>query len=312
MRFISAEEVHARLDYVPLAERLRLMFEQGCRVPGRHHHQISPSGAEKGTLLLMPCWQEDHHLGVKIVSVHPHNPSLGLPSVTGLFLLMDAGTGVPLAVIDGAALTLRRTAAASALAADYLARADSRVLLMVGAGALAPHLIRAHARTRPLREVLIWNRHPHRVEQVKAQLEIPPVHIRLATNLEKAVAKADIISCATSTRNPLIQGDWVKPGTHIDLVGGFTPTMREVDDRAVERARLFVDTREGALQEAGDLIDPLSRGVISRTDIAADLSQLVRGEKKGRESRDEITLFKSVGTALEDLAAAQLLMEDAG
>ena len=308
MHIVSAENAMRLLDDLTLVERLRRMFQTGCEVPLRHHHHIAGAGGG-GTLLLMPAWRAEHHLGIKCVTVFPANANHGLPSVIGLYLLLDARTGAPLAQIDGVALTLRRTAAASALASSYLSRPETSRLLMVGAGALAPHLIGAHAALRPIERVDIWNRNPDKAARLAARLNRPGLAVRAAADLRLAAERADLISSATLSQSPLIHGDWLKPGTHLDLVGGFTPEMRETDDQALRRASIFVDTRQGAANEAGDIVDPLRRGVIAATDIRADLFELCRGQAGGRSRADEITLFKSVGTALEDLAAAELILE---
>jgi ornithine cyclodeaminase len=243
---------------------------------------------------------------VKVVAVHPGNAARGRSSVSGAYLLMEGGTGAPLAIVDGQALTLWRTAAASALAASYLARADAVRLVMVGAGALAPYLVEAHASVRPIAEVTVWNRNAAGAEAVASVLAGKPFRVRAATDLEAAVRAADIVSCATLSSEPLVMGAWLAPGAHLDLVGAFTPAMRECDDAAVQRARLYVDTRDGALKEGGDIVQPLAAGLIGRADIVGDLFDLCRGEAPGRRSAEEVTLFKSVGTALEDLAAAAL------
>jgi ornithine cyclodeaminase/alanine dehydrogenase-like protein (mu-crystallin family) len=209
--------------------------------------------------------------------------------------------------MDGSRLTLWRTAAASALAARYLARPSARRLLLVGTGALAPFLVRAHAAVRPIEEIAIWGRRPDAAEALAAAMRTQGLSALRAENLPDAVGAADIISCATLSPTPVVSGDWLSPGSHLDLVGAFTPTTREADDAAVRRARLFVDTRAGALHEAGDLVMPLQTGVITQSDIVADLFELCGGRSRGRGSADEITLFKSVGTALEDLAAAILV-----
>lgn len=263
-------------------------------------------------LLLMPAWTKgagEAFVGTKIVSVYPGNAARGLPAVHGSYMLADGTTGAPLAVMDGTALTVWRTAAASALAAGYLARPDASRLAMVGAGALAPHLIRAHAAARPIDHVTIWNRGRARAEALAEGLTgaLAGVTITVAADLENAVREADIVSCATLAANPVVEGAWLKPGAHLDLVGGYTPAMREADDAAVTRASLFVDTRAGALKEAGDVVDPIRRGVIAETAVKADLFDLCRGRHAGRTSAEEITLFKSVGTAIEDLAAAMLV-----
>lgn len=310
-RFLSAEAVERALGDDALIEKLREAFRLGATVPLRHHHTISMEQRADATLLLMPAWTGGRHIGVKTVTVFPDNATLGLPSVMGIYLLLDGRSGAPVAILDGTALTRRRTAAASALAARYLARRQPTRMLMVGAGALAPHLIRAHATSGFLRDVAIWNRDPGRAEALAGQLDSPALPVRATADLEGAARAAGLISCATLAREPLIHGAWLSPGCHLDLVGGFTPEMREADDEAVRRARLFVDTREGGLGEAGDIVDPLRRGVISAEDIAGDLAQLCRGTVAGRGDDAEITLFKSVGTALEDLAAAELAVAQA-
>ena len=306
MLHISAEQIHAGLDYPALIEALRDMFRDGCEMPVRHHHQVEVPGGAEATLLLMPAWQPGREIGVKVVSVFPGNGDRGLPSIMGQYLLLDGETGAPLALLDGQALTVWRTAAASALAAGYLARPDSARLLMVGTGALAPHLIQAHATVSPIREVVVWGRRSDRAQAVIDSLDLPDIAFSVADDLAAAVGGADVVSCATISVDPLIQGDWLRPGQHLDLVGAFRPDMRESDDVAVTRARLFVDTRAGALKEGGDLAIPLAAGVIAETDVVADLYDLTRGAAAGRKADDEITLFKSVGAALEDLAAAQL------
>jgi ornithine cyclodeaminase len=289
------------------------MFQGGCEVPARHHHRVAAATAEgtPGTLLVMPAWQAGGALGIKIVTVFPDNTRRSLPAVHGSYLLLDAATGLPLALLDGTALTLRRTAAASALAAEYLSRPDSAVHLMVGTGALAPYLVAAHAAVRPIRQTRIWGRDPKKAAALAAGLVEAGIAAAPAAELEEAVATSDIISCATLAREPLISGAWLRPGTHLDLVGGFTPEMREADDAAIARARVYVDT-DAALREAGDIVQPLSSGHLAREQIVGDLFGLTRGTCSGRRDPAEITLFKSVGTALEDLAAAQLAVSRIG
>lgn len=308
MRILSAAAVHAALDYAVLVDRLDAMFRQGCEAPVRHHHTVK-TGKSDATLLLMPAWQSGRHMGVKIVSVFPDNAAVGLPAVQGVYLLSDATTGAPEALIDGPSITVRRTAAASALASRYLSRKDAARLVMIGTGALAPHLIGAHVAVRPIREVLIWGRDPAKATALAESLAGRPYAVRVAGDLDEAVGQADIVSAATLSKQPLVHGHALKPGTHVDLVGAYTPEMRESDDAAIRRARVFVDTRAGATKEGGDVVQPLNAGILKPADIHADLFELTRGEKPGRTRADEITLFKSVGTALEDLAAAELAVE---
>ncbi len=313
MRLITAAELAQTLPLATLVEKLRQAFQAGAEAPQRLHYPIAnPHGAE-GTLLVMPAWVAGRHIGIKLVTVFPDNAQKSLPSVLGSYVLMDATTGAVLALLDAPALTVRRTAAASALAACYLARRDASRLLMVGTGQLAPYLVQAHAGVRPLKDIAIWGRAPDKAEALAAKLRgdhgLPA---RAVVDLPAAVAGADIISCATLARAPVVLGDWLRPGTHIDLVGGFTPAMREVDDACITRAQLFVDTRAGAMHEAGDIADPLQRGLIGPADILADLFDLTRNTHPGRTSDSDMTLFKSVGHALEDLAAAELAISSPG
>jgi alanine dehydrogenase len=307
MLIVNAGSVHRLLDFPSLIEALRDMFCGGCELPQRHHHTIAapaPDG-HPGTLLLMPAWRIGEALGVKIVTVFPDNAGRALPSVYGTYLLLDPATGAPVAVLDGTALTLRRTAAASALAASFLAREDSAVHLMVGTGALAPYLIAAHRSVRPIRETLIWGRDPAKAAALAARLASEGTAAIAVSDLAEAAAMSDIVTCATLSPQPLVSGAWLKPGAHLDLVGSYRPEMRESDDDAIRRARVFVDT-EAALREAGDIVQPLRSGALARDRIAGDLFNLARGTCDGRRTAGEITLFKSVGTALEDLAAARL------
>jgi alanine dehydrogenase len=308
VRFIAAADIDRVLTYPALAEALAEAFRSEIIVPVRHHHTIAQPGAD-ATLLLMPAWTAagEKFLGCKLVTVFPDNAKAGRPSLYGIYQLLSGESGEPLAMIDGRVLTAWRTAAASALAASHLARPDAAHLVMIGAGALAPHLVRAHACMRPITKVTLWNRTLARADELAASLRRDDLDVIVADDLEGAVRRADIVSCATLSAQPLVRGVWLKDGSHVDLVGGFTPAMREADDRAVRRARVYVDTRAGALQEAGDIVDPLRHGVIAETDIQGDLFDLCRGRAPGRKTAAEITLFKSVGTAIEDLAAAILV-----
>lgn len=310
MRYFSAEQVNRSLEYGKLVDALADMFRSGCEVPLRHHHHIQRADGTDGTLLLMPAWQAGGPIGIKVVSVFPENAKRGKASVLGSYLLLNGDTGEPDALLDGVALTLRRTACASALAARHLARQDARYLFVVGAGALAPHLIGAHMAVRPIEEVLIWNHNPERAKALAETLrKTLSVRVDWTEELASTCGDADIISCATLSSTPLIRGDWLNPGTHVDLVGAYRPDMRESDDQVMARGRVYVDTREGALHEAGDIVQAIASGALTEAAIQGDLYQLCRNEARGRQAPDEITVFKSVGTALEDLAAARLVAQ---
>jgi ornithine cyclodeaminase len=309
IRHIGAEEVHAALAWPALMDALRAAFVAGAEVPLRSSHSVTPGGDR---LLLMPAWNAGGDLGVKLVTVFPHNPERGVPSVSALYVLLDGATGHPRALIDGEALTLRRTAAASALASTYLSRPDSRRLLVVGTGALAPYMAAAHCAVRPIREVLVWGRSFERAGALAARLATEGCACKPVASLAEGLAEADIVTCATTARAPVILGAQVRQGTHVDLVGAFTRGMRECDDALVSWSAVFVDTFAGALKEASDLLDPLEAGTIARTHLLAELADLATGRHPGRRTPDEVTLFKSVGSGLEDLCAARLVYDRCG
>ncbi|HSI59052.1 MAG TPA: ornithine cyclodeaminase family protein [Ideonella sp.] len=312
MQFIDAPTTRRALAFGPLIAALRQMFVQGCEVPPRHTHTLQPPAGPAMTVLIMPAWQPDAYLGIKTVNIAPGNAARGLPGLHASYLLYDARSGVPLAQIDGNEITARRTAAASALAAAMLARPDSRKLLIVGAGRVAALLAEAYRAVLPIEEVMVWSRRPDSAAALVDALVAAPaewqIAARVAPDLAAAAAQADVVSCATLATEPVLQGAWLRPGCHLDLIGSFTPAMREADDDCFRGARLFVDTEE-ALLKSGELLGPMSRGVFRREDLAATLAQLCRGERPGRGSATERTVFKSVGTALEDLAAARLVYE---
>lgn len=311
MLTISAADVDRALTFPSLVETLRTAFREGAVQPVRHHHTVERPDGAASTLLLMPAWTDfnaagssaNGHIGVKIVTVSPDNNAIGKPAVMGLYLLLNGATGEPEALIDGQRLTQWRTACASALAASYLAREDASRLLVIGAGALSPFLAKAHSAVRSITTIRIWNRTPANAEKVATQLRAEGLPAEAATDLDAELTAADIVSSATISTSPLVKGALLKPGTHVDLVGGFTPDMRESDDDAISRAAIYVDTRAGATKEAGDIVQPLASGLLKPEGIVADLHELARGEKVGRTSAAQITLFKSVGAALEDLAA---------
>jgi ornithine cyclodeaminase len=297
------------LRYDALIDALAEAFRSDITAPEKIAHFIpQPSGGE-AKVLLMPAWTAsgERFIGCKLVNLFPDNARRNKPAVLGTYVLMSGDTGETLAVMDGAALTAWRTACASALAARYLARDDASHLVMIGAGALAPHLIRAHRSVRPITRVTLWNRTHARAISTAFALTMAGIEPVIADDLEEAVREADIVSCATLSPVPLIRGAWLKKGAHVDLVGAFSLKTREADDAAVRRARVYVDSRATAPKGSGDIAIPLRKKALTLKGIQGDLFELCRGKKKGRKRNDEITLFKSTGLALEDLATAVMV-----
>jgi ornithine cyclodeaminase len=310
VQFIAAEAVHRLLPYPGLVQALR-EAHRGPRVTADALRIDEPGG--NNVFLSLGAWAASDVIAFKLVGVFPDNFKLDppQPSVQGIVALFSAKTGAPLLAADGAAMTERKTVADSALGADLLARRDVETLLVVGAGALAPHAVAAHIAVRPsLRRVLIWNRTPARAQAVAAGLFHPGVSIAWTSDLDEAVAQSDVISCVTMSEQPLVKGVLLKPGAHLDLIGGYTPEMRECDDDAVRRGRIFMDTISG-MERCGDLSSPLRDGIIKREDVLGDLWQLCSGELVGRQSEQEITVYKNIGGAHLDLFTARWLRAQA-
>jgi ornithine cyclodeaminase/alanine dehydrogenase-like protein (mu-crystallin family) len=318
MQFFDARSTAAALPFPALIPALRERFAQGCEVPQRHVHEVvNPASKGPGnpasprmTSLIMPAWMPGRCYGVKIVNIAPGNSARGLPRLHSSYLLFDALTGVPLAHLDGDQITTRRTVAASALAASFLARPDAAHLLVVGAGRVAQLLPEAYRAVRPIERVSVWARRPEAARQLAEQWQAEGLQAEAVTDLAATCAQADIVSCATLSTETLVHGVWLAPGSHLDLIGSFTTAMREVDDRAFMGARVFVDTEE-ALQKSGDLLGALSRGALSPGDVRGTLTTLCKGVTTARTSACDRTVFKSVGTALEDLTAAELVYTQA-
>lgn len=316
---IDCQQVRTLLTESILIQHLQSSLSNDTiHCPQRQNLRINDDtnrDAPPGQLLVMPAWSQSPaspYIGVKLVTAFPRNTHMGLPGINASYLLSDSFNGIPLAFIDGTEITHWRTSCLSALAASYLARQDAHVLAMVGAGQLAPYLIRAHISVRPsLRKVIIWNRTPAKAQALVEKLRGALGSIEIlcgADDLDSIVGSADVISCATSSEAPLIHGGFVKPGTHLDLVGSFAPSMRECDDEALARARVFVDC-EAALKEAGELVGAFCRRVLRPEDVVGTLAELARGSKGGRSRLEEVTVFKSVGSAVVDLVTAQLIYE---
>jgi len=306
VKLLDAAAVATLAPYRDIVEALREGFKQDIETPVRHHHETS----DVSTLLLMPAWSREW-TGLKTVVVKTDNAAKGLPTVQASYLLIDNRTGATVCMMDGTEITRRRTAAASALAADYLARKDASAMTLVGAGALGSHFVRAHAAVRPIKRVFIYNRTEAKSEALAENLRDDGFEAIPVKDPEMAVRQSDIVSCVTTSTAPIVRGAWLKPGTHVDLAGAFKPSMRETDGDAVAKASVYVDTRDGAQAEAGDLLQARDEGKFDFSAVKADLFDLCRGKAAGRSSPDGITLFKSCGTAIEDLATAIMVYQKA-
>lgn len=306
MRFFTDADIGAALPWPALIESIeQILVEPGATAPARTLHTVPDGKGNDASFLLKPGWVAGELIGVKAVTVFPDNGAQDLPMVQAGVLLFDGATGSLVGACEANVLTTRRTAAASAVAAKRLARADARTLLIVGSGALAPMAAQAHAAVRDFDSIWVWGRDAAKAEAVVDAVAAEGLSAEVVPDLDTAVAQADVISCVTGATQPIVRGELLRPGAHVDLIGGFNHAMREADDDVVRRASVFVDTYDDAVI-AGDIAQPLESGVLTRADLVADLADLVAGTHPGRSSDDEITMFKSAGTALEDLAAARL------
>ena len=303
---ISNEFIEENTNFIELISEIKThFFNNEVIVPMRHHHDFpNPTVKSDSTLLVMPAWNPSKNAGVKIVTISPENRQFNLPSIQGTYIYFDSINGSIKAILEAKSLTAKRTAATSALASSFLSRKNASSLLIIGTGALSKNLILAHASVRPIKNIFVWGRSFDKAAAICNELEHENFKINPIATIEEKISTVDIISCATLSKTPLVLGKHIKPGQHIDLVGAYKKDMREADDEAIIKASVFVDTFQGGLKESGDIVIPLQKGILKKKDIKADLFQLCSNQKKGRNSKKEITFFKSVGHALEDLAAA--------
>ncbi|MDH3251750.1 MAG: ornithine cyclodeaminase family protein [Ignavibacteria bacterium] len=311
MRYIGRKEI---AQLISMREVMELMREVFCEVskgtvvmPPRAVVELNN---RSDTVLFMPGYvPHSRGIGVKIVSVFSHNAASGMPTISALIVLMNPETGGVLSVMEGGYITALRTGATSGVATDLLARSDDvRRLGIFGSGAQAWTQIAAILEVRPIREVSVYSRDKDRSRDFVMALRKqygPRAQFEVADSPEKAVSQADIVVTATTSETPVFDGTLLREGTHINSIGSFKPQVREVDDHTVRRSRIFVDSRDACLHEAGDLLIPIEKGVISRSDIRAELGELLLARKPGRESDRDITYFKSVGMSVQDIVVAE-------
>jgi alanine dehydrogenase len=313
MIYLDWDKVHRYADFKVLVDAILEMFAVGCECIDRLTLSQPTLSGSPADCLIQPGWMAGKAFGVKIANVFYENSSRGLPTVMGSYLLFDGNTGSPLAYIDGLSETFVKTAANSAAASKVLSRPESETLLMIGAGKLAPYLIKAHVAVRPIRKVMIANRTRANAETLAASLKREGMDAVVVDDVARAAPEADIISCATYSAEPVLKGEWISQGCHVDLVGGYRPDQREADDDVVIKGgrRIIVDARQTTVDVAGDVIQPLTNGILRREDVV-DMFEVVQGRRHGRTAQEEITVFKSGGGGHEDLAVALSLFRQAG
>jgi 1-pyrroline-2-carboxylate reductase [NAD(P)H] len=310
MHVIEASEVHRTMNFKELIPAIEETFAGTHGMPQRNVFSLEEDSDHSDGFAVLPAWNSKA-IGVKAFTHFPENGPKGLDRLYSKILMFKRETGEPLALVDGSSVTYWRTAAVSALGSQYLSRKNASRLLVCGTGNLASYMALAHATVRPITQIDIWGRSTDKAEKVAKQIgkQRPDITVVAVTDLESAAGQADIISCATGAGEPLILGEWVKPGTHTDFVGNHSPNRRECDTALITKASVFVDSRVNVLSEAGELLMPIEEGVFDKNDVKAELLELARGQHKGRQKEEEITVFKTVGTALSDLAAACLVVE---
>ncbi len=303
---VSKDFIERHTHFPTLIEELRNYFSnEETLVPKRHHHDFpNAKSSQDSTLLLMPAWNPKGSAGVKIVTVSPENSVLGLPSIQGTYIYLDPNTGIVKAIMDAKSLTTKRTAAASAMASEYLSAKNAKSLLMIGTGALAWDLVQAHRSVRNLEEIYVWGRNFEKVQNLCNRFKKIAIQATPIKSIAEKISEVDIVSCATLSKTPLVLGEHIRPGQHIDLVGSYKTDMREADDLVITKGSIYLDTYQGGLKESGDIVIPLENGILVKEAIKSDLFELCSGKKPGRIHAEEITVFKSVGHAIEDLAAA--------
>ena len=308
MKYFDMKAIQTALPYPLLVEALAQGLQQFAQTPARSF--FSPN-QDASCVMIMPAWRPHQMMGVKLVSVWPENNAKGESAVSAVYVVISCLDGRPLAVLDGTELTLRRTAAAAALAAKRLARENSETLAVLGTGSLSVPLVQAHTDTMRFKNVLVWGRQFHKAQRVVNQLKELGIEVRAMGDLEETLALSDVVAVATTATEPFLKADWVKPGTHISLVGAFTPQMAEAEPVLMARSQLFADCRASVLEKGGEVFQAIEQGLVLDSDIIADLAELTaQSDRSWRHDGQAITVFKSVGFALLDLIAAEVVMKD--
>ena len=311
MLMLDADKILNSLSFTAMVDELAAMHHEPIGLVDEMLMESKDDADNVNHFFIRTGWQAEKAVGAKVITVFPrNNQARQWPSIQAVYVLFEGVNGTPLACLDGTALTYVKTATDSALGSQLLSRSDIETMMMIGAGQMAPHLIAAHCQVRPsLRRVQIWNRTPDKAESLCTELadQFPGIDFEQVDEIENGVRSADLVCSAIGVTEPIVQGEWIRPGTHIDLIGAYTPVMREADDEVLRRGRLFVDARETTINHIGELMIPLASGVITENDVLASLSELCQGHHPGREGDDEITVFKNGGGGHLDLMCARIL-----
>ena len=311
MLMLDANAMLNSLSFTTLVDELAVMHRQPIGMVDELLMEHKDADDQVNHFFIRSGWQPEKAMGAKVITIFPrNNRQREHPSIQAVYILFEAVNGTPIACLDGTALTWIKTATDSALGSQLLSRDNIETMLMIGAGEMAPHLVSAHCQIRPsLKRVFIWNRTAARAEKLCRRLseEIPGMVFTQVDEIEAYARQADLICSAIGTTEPAINGAWLKPGSHVDLIGAYTADMREADDECLRRGSLFVNARETTINHIGELMIPLAEGVITSDDVLADLSDLCRQRHRGRSSDDEITVYKNGGGGHLDLMIARIL-----
>ena len=311
MLMLDADKILNSLSFTDMVDELAVMHREPIGLVDEMLMESKDAADNVGHFFIRTGWQPEKAVGAKVITVFPRNNQTGVwPSIQALYVLFEGVNGTPIACLDGTALTYVKTAADSALGSHLLSRPDVESMMMIGAGKMAPHLISAHCQLRPsLRRVRIWNRTSDKADSLCGEMaeKFPEIGFERIAEIESGVREADLVCSAIGVIDPVIRGEWLRPGAHVDLIGAYTPAMREADDETLRRGRLFVDARETTIDHIGELMIPLASGVIGENDVLASLSDLCQDNHPGRESDEEITIFKNGGGGHLDLMCARIL-----